>query len=406
MAKTTAVAVKDEAVDLPSAAIMEQVVGSGDLSALNPTQRVEYYLKVCESVGLNPLTTPFAFIKLQGRTVLYAQAGAAQQLASIHNLSPVPSEPTFTNGICVVRVEVSDPNGRRSANIGAVAVEHLKGDPLANALMKTTTKALRRAVLAHCGLGMLDETEVETIPDAVVSAAPAVAELEAATTTTAGGKGGDGGKGGINLAEFKHKVDAAAADAPVRVQPTDEPAPAKRGPGRPKKAEAPTPPPEADADEPTPAEHEVAPSDDKQTLVRQVIDAMEALGTDPDTERVRLTARYGSAVLSTYAIQDLRDCLTWLTAGKGPSRRLALMNEAEQLRDRLGATPEKWASALTQYYGQDSLDLLIDEQLMDLIEQRLKPALARVEAADAVVAENVAEAEAEAEADDDDDDLT
>jgi hypothetical protein len=30
--------------------------------------------------------------------------------------------------------------------------------------MKATTKAIRRTVLAHCGLGMLDETELDTIP--------------------------------------------------------------------------------------------------------------------------------------------------------------------------------------------------------------------------------------------------
>jgi hypothetical protein len=34
-----------------------------------------------------------------------------------------------------------------------------------NALMKAVTKAKRRVTLSICGLGMLDETEVETIPD-------------------------------------------------------------------------------------------------------------------------------------------------------------------------------------------------------------------------------------------------
>ena len=32
--------------------------------------------------------------------------------------------------------------------------------------MKAETKAKRRATLSICGLGMLDETEIETIPDA------------------------------------------------------------------------------------------------------------------------------------------------------------------------------------------------------------------------------------------------
>src|SRR6202008_2665643 len=42
-----------------------------------------------------------------------------------------------------------------------------KGEALGNALMKASTKAKRRATLSICGLGMLDETELETIPTAM-----------------------------------------------------------------------------------------------------------------------------------------------------------------------------------------------------------------------------------------------
>jgi hypothetical protein len=47
---------------------------------------------------------------------------------------------------------------------GAVSVQGLKGEALANALMKAETKAKRRATLSICGLGFLDETEIEDIP--------------------------------------------------------------------------------------------------------------------------------------------------------------------------------------------------------------------------------------------------
>ena len=40
-------------------AIVEEVVVSGDLAKLNPAQRVQYYNRVCESLGLNPFTKPF-----------------------------------------------------------------------------------------------------------------------------------------------------------------------------------------------------------------------------------------------------------------------------------------------------------------------------------------------------------
>jgi hypothetical protein len=87
--------------------------------------------------------------------------------------------------IYLVSVRVTGADGRLSENQGAVAIAHLKGDALANAVLKATTKAIRRAVLAHCGLGMLDETEAETIPNARMEpmvqvsteAAPSISEI-------------------------------------------------------------------------------------------------------------------------------------------------------------------------------------------------------------------------------------
>ena len=48
--------------------------------------------------------------------------------------------------------------------MGAVKKTDMQGN-FGNALMKAVTKAKRRVTLSICGLGMLDETEVETIPN-------------------------------------------------------------------------------------------------------------------------------------------------------------------------------------------------------------------------------------------------
>ena len=48
----------------------------------------------------------------------------------------------------------------------------MTGDTLANALMKASTKAKRRATLSICGLGVLDESEIETIPGAIRNVTP------------------------------------------------------------------------------------------------------------------------------------------------------------------------------------------------------------------------------------------
>lgn len=146
-------------------AVIEQVMIKGDLSALQPQQKVEYYAKVCESVGLNPLTKPFEYIKLNGKEVLYATKGATEQLRNIAKISIKITAREKIEDVYVVTAEAVGADGRCDSATGAVAVGGLKGDALANAFMKAETKAKRRVTLSICGLNMLDETEVETIPE-------------------------------------------------------------------------------------------------------------------------------------------------------------------------------------------------------------------------------------------------
>ena len=62
------------AVSLSSETV-ERVLLNGDLSRLSSTEKLNYYSNVCQSLGLNALTQPFAYIKLNGKEVLYARAG-------------------------------------------------------------------------------------------------------------------------------------------------------------------------------------------------------------------------------------------------------------------------------------------------------------------------------------------
>jgi hypothetical protein len=66
--------------------------------------------------------------------------------------------------VYVVKATAKDVQDRTDFATGAVTIEGLKGDALANALMKAETKAKRRVTLSICGLGVLDESELETIP--------------------------------------------------------------------------------------------------------------------------------------------------------------------------------------------------------------------------------------------------
>ena len=150
------------------AVIMEKVVVNGDLSLLKPEQRVAYYNKVCQSVGLNPLTKPFCYIQLNGKLQLYALKDASEQLRKINGISI--DKPTFeyVDDLIIVSVNAIDRTGRKDSDAGVVTIGTLKGDNKANAIMKAITKAKRRVTLSISGLGWLDETEIETIPNAVL----------------------------------------------------------------------------------------------------------------------------------------------------------------------------------------------------------------------------------------------
>ena len=149
-----------------AAEIMERVIAAGDLARLSPGDRVAYYAATCRSLGLNPLTKPFDYITLSGRMVLYATKGAADQLRAQRGISVRVVGQATEDDVLVVTVEGSDEAGRIDSEIGAVSVAGLRGEALANARMKALTKAKRRLTLSMCGLGMSDESEIDTLPGA------------------------------------------------------------------------------------------------------------------------------------------------------------------------------------------------------------------------------------------------
>ena len=144
---------------------MESAAIVGDLSKLTPEQRMSYYMEVCKSTGLNPLTRPFDYITLNGKLTLYARKDASEQLRKINGISIDKPDISYIDDWIVVTVSAHDQAGRSDSDIGVVSKKDMRGD-FGNALMKAITKAKRRVTLSICGLGWLDETEVETIPDA------------------------------------------------------------------------------------------------------------------------------------------------------------------------------------------------------------------------------------------------
>ncbi len=167
---SSAIAVQNGSASIDDAILNDeklwQVVSSGDLKGLSAKQKSDYFLYRCRQEGLNPASQPFQYMTLQGKEILYAGKTAADQLRKQHGIS-------ITNVTCrddgdyiECEVRVRDREGREDYEAGIVFVGQLKGVDRANAKMKAITKAKRRATYSICGTGVMDETEIETIPGA------------------------------------------------------------------------------------------------------------------------------------------------------------------------------------------------------------------------------------------------
>jgi hypothetical protein len=187
-------------------AIIEQVVIKGDLAALKPEDRVNYYNAVSSSIGVNPLTKPFEYIELNGKLVLYATRNCTDQLREGRKINVTIVNRERIEDAYVVTARATMPDGRTDESVGAVSLMKedgewktaqsgkryferngkwlpLRGDDLANALMKAETKAKRRVTLSIVGLSLLDETEIETIPSARLAPVNVHVETPQASTT-------------------------------------------------------------------------------------------------------------------------------------------------------------------------------------------------------------------------------
>lgn len=148
---------------VPISSALESVLITGDLSRLNSEQRVEYYKAICLSLGLNPLTKPFDYIDMKGKLVLYLLKAGAQQLCLLHGISFEKPTIEQVGDLYCVSILCRNEQGRTDSDMAALNIKGLSGEGLANAMMKCITKAKRRATLSICGLGILDESEIEDV---------------------------------------------------------------------------------------------------------------------------------------------------------------------------------------------------------------------------------------------------
>jgi len=108
--------------------VIESIVLRGDLSGLGPTERARFYTQMCEGLGLNPHAQPFAFLRLNGKEILYPTRGATDQLAAIHKLNreiidgPKVIDLAGTKLVYAV-CRATHPNGRVETAVATVPLD-------------------------------------------------------------------------------------------------------------------------------------------------------------------------------------------------------------------------------------------------------------------------------------------
>jgi hypothetical protein len=195
------------------AAVWEKVVIGGDLKDLSPSERIRYYGDFCNAVGVDPRTRPFSYLYLNNKLVLYALKDCTEQLRNNRRISIDKPTSEVIDDVYVVSVTAHMPDGRTDSDIGAVNIAGVKGDAKANAMMKALTKGKRRVTLSICGLGIPDESELETIPNARVVTVTETGEIVEPLPAP---------KKAVALSETVEDIDGPAPIRPTAMTPAPE----------------------------------------------------------------------------------------------------------------------------------------------------------------------------------------
>lgn len=122
---------------------------------------------MCKSLRLNPLTKPIDYLSSpDGKLVPYINSLGVAQLRGQFGISTKVIETRTDKEFIYCTVAARDRTGRVEEAIAVVPLQDKYGKPLtgerkANAIMKSETKAKRRATLALCGLSWADGNTVK-----------------------------------------------------------------------------------------------------------------------------------------------------------------------------------------------------------------------------------------------------
>ena len=230
------------------AAIMalERVVTMGDLRDLTPVERVNYYLDLCQSLGLNPRSRPFDWILFKGeneteKLSLYPNSSCMAQLRNLHRIRVEITRREVVGEMFVCEARGTLPDGRtdtasKYVPIGGTrrdgSTYKLSGAMLANAFMRAETGAKRRLTLSIVGLaGIPDREEGGTARHVVVDGTGQIIERP---TDAQRALASDPAAAAV-IGEPTYETTGSASAAPFHEAPHQRPSAPQAEPSEPQK---------------------------------------------------------------------------------------------------------------------------------------------------------------------------
>ncbi len=142
------------------------IIATKGVEALTLDQRVEYVQYVAQRYGLDISLGAVCFIKRDGREFLYLKNEAIFQIGARAGISYQVEGVDIQDGVVVVKVRATTPQGRFVVALGAKSISkrykdregnYVVSSDLENAIMTAETKAKMRAVRQLVGLPVAEE---------------------------------------------------------------------------------------------------------------------------------------------------------------------------------------------------------------------------------------------------------
>lgn len=147
-----------------STEVLSSLVNENSMTKLSDAQRLAVVQSVCQHIGIPVELGGVQVLELnKGRHRLYFTAECADFLRHRHRVTCQTVNREVFEGMYLVTVRVSTPDGRSTEATGAVVWPTVPSGR-DNAIMKAETKAMRRATFKHIGLGIgLGEEDIEEV---------------------------------------------------------------------------------------------------------------------------------------------------------------------------------------------------------------------------------------------------